>query len=263
MVVGGGLTGLWAALLARQRRSRARGRAARGRADRLRRLRAQRRLHVASLTHGIENGVARWPDEMPQLERLGARELRSRSRTRWCATASMRASRRRASSPLPPPLSGGVHPGDRGDRPRLRLGGRGARRRGGARRGPLADLPRRGLPARLPRGWSTPPGWPGGWRRRRGRRACRLYESSPATRPGARRRRRAGNHERGPRARPPRGPGHQRLPAAGARDPPLRGARVGLRAGDRAAQRASSASRSAGSAARAWPTSATSSTTTG
>ena len=25
----------------------------------------------ASLTHGIENGVARWPDEMPQLERLG------------------------------------------------------------------------------------------------------------------------------------------------------------------------------------------------
>src|SRR5262245_24315859 len=25
----------------------------------------------ASLTHGIENGVARWPDEMPELERLG------------------------------------------------------------------------------------------------------------------------------------------------------------------------------------------------
>src|ERR671921_443290 len=25
----------------------------------------------ASLTHGIENGVARWPDEMPRLEQLG------------------------------------------------------------------------------------------------------------------------------------------------------------------------------------------------
>ena len=25
----------------------------------------------ASLTHGIENGVSRWPDEMPELERLG------------------------------------------------------------------------------------------------------------------------------------------------------------------------------------------------
>src|SRR6185437_15149154 len=25
----------------------------------------------ASLTHGIENGVARWPEDMPELERLG------------------------------------------------------------------------------------------------------------------------------------------------------------------------------------------------
>jgi glycine/D-amino acid oxidase-like deaminating enzyme len=69
LVVGGGLTGLWAALLAREEgrdvvllegERIAFGASGRngGFAD-------------ASLTHGIENGVARWPDEMPQLERLG------------------------------------------------------------------------------------------------------------------------------------------------------------------------------------------------
>ena len=30
----------------------------------------------ASLTHGLENGLSRWPDEIDELERIGARELR-------------------------------------------------------------------------------------------------------------------------------------------------------------------------------------------
>jgi glycine/D-amino acid oxidase-like deaminating enzyme len=69
VVVGGGLTGLWTALLAREQ----------GKAVIL--LEGERiafgasgrngGFMDASLTHGIENGVSRWPDEMPELERLG------------------------------------------------------------------------------------------------------------------------------------------------------------------------------------------------
>ncbi len=69
VVIGAGLTGLWAALLAREA----------GHAVVL--LEGERiafgasgrngGFMDASLTHGIENGVARWPDEMEQLERLG------------------------------------------------------------------------------------------------------------------------------------------------------------------------------------------------
>jgi glycine/D-amino acid oxidase-like deaminating enzyme len=71
VVVGGGFTGVWAALLARE-----------GDPDREVVLLEGERVAFgatgrnggfmdASLTHGIENGAARWPDEMPQLERLG------------------------------------------------------------------------------------------------------------------------------------------------------------------------------------------------
>jgi glycine/D-amino acid oxidase-like deaminating enzyme len=69
LVVGGGLTGLWAALLAREE-----GldvvllegeRIAFGASGR------NGGFVDASLTHGIENGEARWHDEMPLLERLG------------------------------------------------------------------------------------------------------------------------------------------------------------------------------------------------
>jgi glycine/D-amino acid oxidase-like deaminating enzyme len=73
LVVGGGLTGLWAALLAREDDP--------GREVVL--LEGERiafgasgrngGFMSASLTHGIENGAARWPEEMPALERL-ARE---------------------------------------------------------------------------------------------------------------------------------------------------------------------------------------------
>jgi glycine/D-amino acid oxidase-like deaminating enzyme len=69
LVIGGGLTGLWAALLAREEGREVvlleGERIAFGASGR------NGGFVDASLTHGIENGIARWPDEMPQLERLG------------------------------------------------------------------------------------------------------------------------------------------------------------------------------------------------
>ncbi len=75
-VIGGGFTGLWTALLARARypdldvvlvEAVAIGWAASGRNG---------GFCSASLTHGIGNGMERFGDEMPLLERLGARNLR-------------------------------------------------------------------------------------------------------------------------------------------------------------------------------------------
>jgi glycine/D-amino acid oxidase-like deaminating enzyme len=75
VVVGGGFSGLWTALLARDRDPSAdvvlveastAGWAASGRNG---------GFCSASLTHGIGNGLSRFPDEMPQLEKLGAQNL--------------------------------------------------------------------------------------------------------------------------------------------------------------------------------------------
>jgi len=74
-VVGGGFSGLWTALLARERDPSAdvvlieagtAGWAASGRNG---------GFCSASLTHGIGNGLARFPGEMPLLEKLGAQNL--------------------------------------------------------------------------------------------------------------------------------------------------------------------------------------------
>src|SRR4051794_22687980 len=69
LVIGGGLTGLWAALLACEEGREVvlleGERIAFGASGR------NGGFIDASLTHGIENGVARWPDEMPRLEELG------------------------------------------------------------------------------------------------------------------------------------------------------------------------------------------------
>jgi glycine/D-amino acid oxidase-like deaminating enzyme len=74
-VVGGGLTGLWAALQAVEAEpsrsvalleGRRLGWAASGRNG---------GFCVASLTHGLGNGLARWPDELPTLVRLGQQNL--------------------------------------------------------------------------------------------------------------------------------------------------------------------------------------------
>jgi len=74
-VVGGGFSGLWTALLARERdpstevaliEASTTGWAASGRNG---------GFCSASLTHGIGNGLSRFPGEMPQLEKLGAQNL--------------------------------------------------------------------------------------------------------------------------------------------------------------------------------------------
>ncbi|GAA2226358.1 FAD-dependent oxidoreductase [Streptomyces amakusaensis] len=75
LVVGGGYSGLWTALLAKERdparevvliEGRETGWAASGRNG---------GFCSASLTHGLGNGLARWPREIGTLERLGERNL--------------------------------------------------------------------------------------------------------------------------------------------------------------------------------------------
>lgn len=75
LVVGGGYSGLWTALIAKEREPERDvvlieghevGWAASGRNG---------GFCAASLTHGLANGVERWPDEIGRLEELGARNL--------------------------------------------------------------------------------------------------------------------------------------------------------------------------------------------
>jgi glycine/D-amino acid oxidase-like deaminating enzyme len=81
VIIGGGFTGLWTALLARERdpsrdvvllEARTSGWAASGRNG---------GFCSASLTHGLGNGLERFPAEMPLLERLGAENLREIAET--------------------------------------------------------------------------------------------------------------------------------------------------------------------------------------
>jgi hypothetical protein len=87
LVVGGGYSGLWTALLAKERdpsldvvliEGHEAGWAASGRNG---------GFCDASLTHGLANGHRRWPGELAALQRLGAKTSRP-SRTPSCATAS-------------------------------------------------------------------------------------------------------------------------------------------------------------------------------
>ena len=99
-VVGGGFTGLWTALLAKERdpsrdvvllEARTVGWAASGRNG---------GFCSASLTHGIGNGLERFPEEMPLLEKLGEQNLReigetiAQARHRLRLPADRRAQRR-------------------------------------------------------------------------------------------------------------------------------------------------------------------------
>ncbi|MFJ4675776.1 MULTISPECIES: NAD(P)/FAD-dependent oxidoreductase [unclassified Kitasatospora] len=77
LVVGGGYSGLWTALIAKERdpgrdvvliEAEQTGWAASGRNG---------GFCAASLTHGLGNGLERWPDELAALEQLGARNLSS------------------------------------------------------------------------------------------------------------------------------------------------------------------------------------------
>jgi glycine/D-amino acid oxidase-like deaminating enzyme len=71
VIVGGGLTGLWAALLAKEEDPGREVVLLEGERVAFGATGRNGGFMDASLTHGIENGAARWPDEMPQLERLG------------------------------------------------------------------------------------------------------------------------------------------------------------------------------------------------
>lgn len=75
VIVGGGYTGLWTAVQAKERDPKRRvvvveartvGWAASGRNG---------GFCESSLTHGYENGMSRWPDEMDELERLGTQNI--------------------------------------------------------------------------------------------------------------------------------------------------------------------------------------------
>lgn len=81
VVIGGGFTGLWAALLALEEQPGRQvlvleghriGWAASGRNG---------GFCAASLTHGLSNGLDRWPDEMPTLLRLGRQNLEEIAQT--------------------------------------------------------------------------------------------------------------------------------------------------------------------------------------
>jgi glycine/D-amino acid oxidase-like deaminating enzyme len=71
VVVGGGLTGLWAALLAKEEEPAREVVLLEGERIAFGATGRNGGFMDASLTHGIENGASRWPDEMPELERLG------------------------------------------------------------------------------------------------------------------------------------------------------------------------------------------------
>jgi glycine/D-amino acid oxidase-like deaminating enzyme len=71
VVVGGGLTGLWAALLAKEEDPGREVVLLEGERIAFGATGRNGGFMDASLTHGIENGVSRWPGEMPQLEQLG------------------------------------------------------------------------------------------------------------------------------------------------------------------------------------------------
>ncbi|KAB2384798.1 NAD(P)/FAD-dependent oxidoreductase [Actinomadura montaniterrae] len=107
-VVGGGYSGLWTALLAKERdpsldvvvlEAGRVGSAASGRNG---------GFCAASLTHGLENGSGRWPDEMHQLERLGWDNLRAIGTTltrygidaEWDPTGEMTVATREWQVPL-------------------------------------------------------------------------------------------------------------------------------------------------------------------
>ncbi len=74
-MVGGGYSGLWTALLAKERDPRRDVVLIEGREAGWAASACNGGFCAASLTHGFGNGLARWPGELAQLEELGARNL--------------------------------------------------------------------------------------------------------------------------------------------------------------------------------------------
>jgi hypothetical protein len=231
VVVGGGLTGLWTALQAAEEGKRVvlleGERIAFGASGR------NGGFCAASLTHGIANGLARWPGEMPAIERMARENLDGTRATiarheidcGWEDTGTIDV----ATEPH-------------------QLAWLAAQRAQLRSFGWEAEL----FDAEAMRAQVDSPTYLGGlWSRRatalldparlcwglaRGRGGRRLgLRGLARDRPGARRRGSARGHGGRLGAGAARAAGDERVPAAGARDPPLRRARLGLRARDRAA----------------------------
>jgi glycine/D-amino acid oxidase-like deaminating enzyme len=75
VIVGGGYTGLWTALLAKRRNPAARVVLVEGRTIGWAASGRNGGFVEASLTHGRDNGLSRWPDEIETLDRLGLENL--------------------------------------------------------------------------------------------------------------------------------------------------------------------------------------------
>ena len=261
-VVGGGFSGLWTALMARERDPSAdvvlieaatSGWAASGRNG---------GFCSASLTHGIGNGLARFPAEMPLLEKLGAQNLAEIGQTIAARGIDCDFSPVGELTVATQPWQlNDLHADTEAARQlghdAVDLDAAGVRREldsaaflGGAWYRDTCAMVDPGAPR--PR---TAPGLPGS------RRAA--VREHPGPRDHRRRRGPVPGHPLRPRARPPGRAGHRRLPVAAAPDRPLLRPRLRLRAGHRAAVAPRSWPAWAGGTGRVPPTPATSSTTSG
>ena len=235
-IVGGGLSGLWAARARQAARSRSRRGRGRRRRARRRRERPKRRLLLSFLTHGIENGAARFPEEMPTLERLGAGELRRDLCRDRAARDRLRLGAQR-------------RPRCRGRAPRAGVARRRRRRAAPA----MATRPSCSTASRYGRRSHSPLFEGGLWRRTGSALVdpARLVLGPGAGRGGPRRAdpradRGAAAGRRARRGRPGHRLGHassrtggardERLPGTDRRDPPAGDPRLGLRPRHRAAE---------------------------
>ena len=262
-VVGAGLSGLWAAVLAKERDPDAEvvvceaGRVADAASGR------NGGFFMSSLTHGIENGLARFPEEMQTLERLGLESFEEAAAAfeRYGIDCGFERTGDILVALEPHEVEWVEH--ETGGPARARARGGDARPRAARGRGALPHLPGRALAAdRVGPGRSRPP-----LLRARARRASTPASGSSRTPTShrlerARRDRRAASRRRdGPRA--PRPARDERLPGPGRRDPPAGRPRLRLRARERAARPRAARGDRLERAARASETPRTSSTTTG
>ena len=264
LVVGGGLTGLWTALLASEREP---GRASRScwRARRVAFGASGRNggFCDASLTHGLGERARPLAGRDAAAGADGPGEPR-RDRGDDRAARDRRGLGARPGSWPSPPSRTRCRGWPRRSQTARRFGwdSEVLDREAAQAEVRLPHLPRRGLaPGRHRDGRPGPDRLgPGGCGRGSGCADLRAHArscGSSATAPGR------GALPGRPGHGTPRGARDQRVPAAGARDPPLRGARVRLRAGHRAARRRTGGRRWGGGGARGSATPATSSTITG
>ena len=216
----------------------------------------------ASLTHGLPNGLARFPDEIDELERLGLENLAGIEETleRFSIDAAYEKTGFLLAAREP-------HEAEELSELAELLRERGIDAeyldQAAVRRELDSPTYIAGLWQRTGNAIVDPARLAWGLARAASELGVRIHEHSRVTSLRRHAGRRGADRRRGPAARPPGGAGHQRLPAAVAGDPPLRGAGLRLRAGHRAALGGAAGGDRLGATARARATARTSSTTTG